>query len=332
MIESALFFILGFLSAVFLAALVAPSIWRRATILTRRRVETEVPLTLNEIQADKDSLRAHYAMAVRKLEMRLAELNEKHAEQKIELGANYEKLKRLSTLEHELEALRQRQAQRESELASTANALATAEQSLGQHKGELEMLQLRHSELSSLADTLRIEIAVRETELGRLMGELDDMRHERKKTDATQRELSTEAKTAQSALASERKRNAALEKKLERLLTDLTDFREKLERRETELARLRSGEAAPAAQDKAKTKAKQVQSSEAKPEQATADAALREQMQELTAEVVAMTAEREGPQSPIHKALEQAEAKKGSATDNAQESLADRIRNLKKPE
>ncbi|MBB2971298.1 hypothetical protein [Mesorhizobium sp. RMAD-H1] len=316
MIESALFFILGFLSAAFLAALVAPSIWRRATVLTRRRIETEVPLTLNEIQADKDSLRAEHAMAVRKLEMRLKALNEKYAERKIELGTSHEKLKRLSTLEIELEELRRQQEERERELASTSNALAAAEQSLGQHKGELEMLQLRQSELSSLADTLRIEIAVRETELGRLTGELDDMRHERRKTDATQRELSTEVKSAQAALASERKRNAVLEKKLERLLANLTDAREKLERRENELARLRKGGSA--------------QKTGSKASQAATDAALRDEMQELAAEVVAVTAEREGPQSPIHKALEQAQPKSGS--DKAPESLADRIRSLKKPE
>ncbi|KXF76673.1 hypothetical protein ATN84_11565 [Paramesorhizobium deserti] len=319
MIESALFFILGFLSAAFLAALVAPSIWRRATVLTRRRVETEVPLTLNEIQADKDSLRAEHAMAVRKLEMRLKALNEKHAGQKIELGANHEKLKRLSVLERELDALRQRQDERERELASTSSTLAAAEQSLERHKGELETLQLRHSELSSDADTLRIEIAVRETELGRLTGELDDMRHDRKKIDATQRELSAEVKSTQAALASERKRNAALEKKLERLLANLTDAREKLERRESDLARLRKGGATSPAREKTETKA----------DQTAADDALREQMQELAAEVVAMTAEREGSQSPIRKALEQAETK--SAKD-APESLADRIRSLKKPE
>jgi len=316
-IESALFFILGFLSAAFLAALVAPSIWRRATILTRRRVETEVPLTLNEIEADKDSLRAEYAMAVRKLEMRLKALNEKYAEKKIELGASHEQLKRLSALERELEELRERQEEGERQLAATSNALAQAEQNLDQHRGELEMLQLRHSELSSLADTLRIEIAVRETELGRLTGELDDMRHDRRKIDATQRELSAEAKTAQAALASERKRNAALEKKLERLLANLTDAREKLERRESELARLRKGGAAAKVKPEART------------DQARADAALREQMQELTAEVVAMTAEREGPQSPIHRALEQAEEK---SVKDAPESLASRIRSLKKPE
>ncbi|PYE87070.1 hypothetical protein [Phyllobacterium leguminum] len=303
MIESALFFILGFLSATFLVALIAPSIWRRAELLTKRRIETEVPLTLNEIGADKDALRAEHAMAVRKLEMRLRALGEKHAEQKLEFAVNYEKLRRLSQVEREVRELRKRQ----NEWEEAASALAIAEHSLEQLKTELETLQISHGELSSHADTLRIEIAVRETELGKLMGELDDMRHHRRTIEAAQRELSAEAKSARAELASEHKRNAALEKRLARLLTDLTDVREKLERREGELAALKKGGAKPA------------------PAQLKADARLREEMRELAADVVALAAEREGPQSPIHHALEQPEPQDGSGKD----SLAGRIRQKK---
>ena len=58
MLESGLFFTLGFLAATLLCLMVAPAIWRRAVVLTRQRIESSVPLTLNEIQADKDQLRA----------------------------------------------------------------------------------------------------------------------------------------------------------------------------------------------------------------------------------------------------------------------------------
>jgi len=60
-IQATLIFILGFLSAVFLTVLVAPAIWRRAVALTHRRVEAALPLSLNEIRADKDALRAEHA-------------------------------------------------------------------------------------------------------------------------------------------------------------------------------------------------------------------------------------------------------------------------------
>ena len=51
MIQLLLYFALGFLCAAFLAALVAPAVWRRAVMLTRRRIEASVPLTLDEIRA-----------------------------------------------------------------------------------------------------------------------------------------------------------------------------------------------------------------------------------------------------------------------------------------
>ncbi|WP_420962532.1 hypothetical protein [Brucella sp. IR073] len=301
MIESVLFFILGFLSAAFLVALVAPSIWRRAEVLTKRRIEAEVPLTLNEIAADKDALRAEHAMAVRKLEMRLKEFQEKYNKQKLAFGVNYERLRQLSQVEREVRELRSRQ----NEWEETASALAAREQSLEQVKGELQALQSSHRELSNLADTLRIELAVRETELDKLMGELDDMRHDRRNREAAQRELSAEAKAAKAELGSERKRNAALEKRLARLLSDLTDAREKLERREGELAALKKGSAKPSAAE-AKT-----------------DADLRDQIRDLAAEVVAVTAEREGPASPVYQALDEAK------DEGNEDSLAKRIRQKK---
>ena len=86
MLESGLFFILGFLCSALLALMVAPAIWRRAVVQTRQRIESSVPLTLNEIQADKDQLRAEFAMSTRRLEVSLDELKERAAEQMIEIN------------------------------------------------------------------------------------------------------------------------------------------------------------------------------------------------------------------------------------------------------
>ena len=65
MIQTALYLALGFLSAVLLVLIFAPPVWRRAMLLTRRRVEAETPLTLNEIQAQRDGLRAEHAVSER---------------------------------------------------------------------------------------------------------------------------------------------------------------------------------------------------------------------------------------------------------------------------
>jgi hypothetical protein len=105
----------------FLALMVAPAIWRRAVALTRKRVEASVPLTLAEIQADKDRSRAEFAMATRRLEMNIKTLREKSAEQLVEINRGREQLKEiaverrdknqaLSELEAKNEALRQRRS------------------------------------------------------------------------------------------------------------------------------------------------------------------------------------------------------------------------------
>ena len=95
MIQSSLFFILGFLTAGFLALLIAPAIWRRAVRLTRKRVEASVPLSLEEIQADKDQLRAEFAMSTRRLEMSVDQLKTKSTGQLAELGKKNDVINRL---------------------------------------------------------------------------------------------------------------------------------------------------------------------------------------------------------------------------------------------
>lgn len=97
MIQPILFFILGFLCATFLAVTAMPAIWRRALRLTRLRVEAALPLSLAEIQADKDRIRAQYAMAARRLEMTVKALRTRAAEQAIEIERVQQELKRATT-------------------------------------------------------------------------------------------------------------------------------------------------------------------------------------------------------------------------------------------
>ena len=96
MIQSILIFALGFLCAGLLALMIAPAIWRRAVRLTKKRVEASAPLTIAEIQADKDRIRAEHAMALRRVEISAKTFREKAAAQIIEINRNREELKALS--------------------------------------------------------------------------------------------------------------------------------------------------------------------------------------------------------------------------------------------
>src|SRR5438046_2918377 len=91
-----MYFVLGLLTAGLLALTVAPAVWRRAARLTRARVEGSVPLSLAEIAADKDQLRAEFAMTSRKLEMNVERLEARAAEQLIDISRKRDEIARLS--------------------------------------------------------------------------------------------------------------------------------------------------------------------------------------------------------------------------------------------
>lgn len=99
--------LLGFLIASFIALLVAPAFWSRAVRLTTQRLRQSLPLTETEILADKDQLRAKYAMRVHQLEKQLEQASLGGARQKIELNRRDAAI---STLESEVSVL---QAQHE---------------------------------------------------------------------------------------------------------------------------------------------------------------------------------------------------------------------------
>ena len=56
---------LGFLIASLLGLLIASAFWSRAVRLTTRRLKESMPVSEPEIRADRDKLRAEYAIKVR---------------------------------------------------------------------------------------------------------------------------------------------------------------------------------------------------------------------------------------------------------------------------
>src|SRR5206468_2703325 len=87
----------GFLAASLLALTMFPLVHNRAARLTLRRVEANTPLSMAEIQAHKDQLRAGFAMTARRLEISVEQLNGKTASQLRELGKNAATINRLKT-------------------------------------------------------------------------------------------------------------------------------------------------------------------------------------------------------------------------------------------
>ena len=95
MIESIMYFGIGFLVATLIALAIIPLVHSRAVRLTVRRLEDSIPQSLAEIQADKDALRAEFAMSTRRLEITIDELKTEHTNQLAELGKKGDAVNRL---------------------------------------------------------------------------------------------------------------------------------------------------------------------------------------------------------------------------------------------
>lgn len=103
MIETVMFIALGFVSALLLALLLAPAVWRRAVRLTKREMEATMPLSLSDIQADKDILRAEYAVEMRQLELSLDKAKQRAARHLMERNRH---MVDMGTLESEIASLK----------------------------------------------------------------------------------------------------------------------------------------------------------------------------------------------------------------------------------
>ena len=95
MIEPIMYIGIGFLVAGLLVIGVIPLVHARAVRLTMRRMEALTPLSMAEIQADKDQLRAEFAMSTRRLEMSVEQMKAKTTRQLTEIGKKSEAIGRL---------------------------------------------------------------------------------------------------------------------------------------------------------------------------------------------------------------------------------------------
>ena len=95
MIEPIMFFGIGFLVASLFGLVLIPLVHNRAVRLTMRRLEAATPLSMAEIQADKDQLRAEFAMSTRRLELSVEQMKSKTTSQLAELGKKTDAINRL---------------------------------------------------------------------------------------------------------------------------------------------------------------------------------------------------------------------------------------------
>ncbi len=95
LIQSFLFFILGVASTSWLLVLLSPLIWRKAVHFAHKDVCAQIPLSLTEIQANHDFIRAQHAVELVKNQQKYESLQKKYAQQKIHLSQITEQLYQL---------------------------------------------------------------------------------------------------------------------------------------------------------------------------------------------------------------------------------------------
>ena len=95
MVEPIMYLAIGFLVSMLFGLMIVPLVHNRAVRLTTRRMEAATPLSMAEIQADKDQLRAEFAMSARRLEMSVDQLKNKTTSQLAELGKKSDAINRM---------------------------------------------------------------------------------------------------------------------------------------------------------------------------------------------------------------------------------------------
>jgi len=176
MVEPVMYFGIGFLVAALLGLLFVPLVHNRAVRLTMRRLEAATPLSIAEIRADKDQLRAEFAMSTRRLEMSVEQMKAKTTSQLAELGKKTdainllkkelgEKTATIFALESRDRNLRDQLHASEDEYEHKSSALHEAERTLADKEADLAKLVAELGERSIAADGQRVEIAALRTQV-----------------------------------------------------------------------------------------------------------------------------------------------------------------------
>jgi chromosome segregation ATPase len=169
--------------------MIVPLVHNRAVRLTTRRMEAATPLSMAEIQADKDQLRAEFAMSARRLEMSVDQLKNKTTSQLAELGKKSDAINRMKielgeknatifSLEAREKAMKEQLRATEEEFAAKTESLRTAETALREKQGDLAKLSAELSDRSMMAESRQVELVAVRAQIVDLKSRVGDAERE----------------------------------------------------------------------------------------------------------------------------------------------------------
>jgi chromosome segregation ATPase len=215
MIEPIMFFGLGFLAASLIGLIIVPFVHGRAVRLTVRRLEAATPLSMAEIQADKDQLRAEFAMSTRRLEMSVDQLKNKSTGQLAELGKKNDVINRLKielgekaatifALEARDKGIKDQLRATEDELEVKTNTLRETERNLSDKEAEHAKASASLTETSATSDSQRVEIVALKTQVDTLKDQVASLSRDVKNTEDRYAREKEASEKASKELADER--------------------------------------------------------------------------------------------------------------------------------
>ena len=201
MIEQSIYFSIGCIVTALLALAFGPIFWSRALRLTQQRLQLQVPLSMQEILADRDQLRAQFAVERVRLEQSVERVHAGKAKDMADIGR---RTMEAATLADKLAASKAVEAAQDREIELLHREAAEAAAEIGSSKIALHGAH-------GLVDNLKqqLESATRETET------LRDETQERRATIAS---LETRTMGLEMRLLDRERAHAATEKRNEAAL------------------------------------------------------------------------------------------------------------------
>lgn len=250
MIEYALLFALGFLAATLTGLLVAPAVQKRVVKFTEDRMRATMPLSPQEVRAQKDMARAAFAAENARLSQNVRREREKltlemvRSEKLLASAAaigteNAELHAQIADMNIEAGDMRSMLRREEMKSEQLRIALAAADRDIRAKVTDIDQLNGAGDHLRTDIDNMKIDLATRDTVMENLKSRIGNLKDERDKLREELKTATDKAKALEIRLTREEGRVRQLETKLTRELAGNADKDNAIERRMAEINRLR---------------------------------------------------------------------------------------------
>jgi chromosome segregation ATPase len=244
MVEPIMIFGIGFLVASLCALVLMPLVHNRAVRLTKKRLEAAAPLSMAELQADKDQLRAEFAVSTRRLELLIEQLKAESAGQFAELGKKTDAINLLKVelrdKSAQIEVLQANVASLQDQLNATSGELSAkivllqeSERLLADKEATIAKFSGDLNERALAADSLRVEIITLRTQLDAVKDQTGELRNQLDAARKVEAELRAELAAAKRDIAAtsaqEQAENAMLRERINEIAAEIAQLTVALE-------------------------------------------------------------------------------------------------------